>query len=180
MAARKSNRTESRSVWMRPGLRPSSPPLLRPPPRWRATWKAPQQRIPALALWWRTTTSRKAPTSPLPRPSRRTLTSRRMLRNRKAQTSRRALRNRKRPTGRRALRNRKAPTSRRAPRNRKAPTSMKAPGNSPSRQPRLLPTTGRKAPGSRPSPCRQPRPRPRRPLPRRTIRETAFGATPLR
>ena len=32
-----------------PMRRSSSPPIKRPSPRWRATWKAPQQRIPALA-----------------------------------------------------------------------------------------------------------------------------------
>ena len=50
MAARPSNRAEINGR-TRPGRRPSSPPLIRSSPRWRATWKAPQQRIPTLALW---------------------------------------------------------------------------------------------------------------------------------
>ena len=48
MAARPSYRTEIPAMTV---VRSSSPPLLRLPPRWRATWKAPQQRTPALALW---------------------------------------------------------------------------------------------------------------------------------
>ena len=78
-----------------------------------------QERIPALALWWRTITSLL---------SRKMQTSRRTLTGRRTQTSRRALRNRKMQTSRRTLRNRKAQTSRRAQTSRP----------SPSRQPRLL------------------------------------------
>ena len=77
------------------------------------------------------------------------------------------------PTGRRTLRNRKMPTSRRTLTGRRMQTSRRALTSRKALISRRMPT-------SRPSPCRQPRPRPRRPLPRRTIRETAFGATPLR